>query len=68
VDSELLTERYAVQIAGVPICSDRVLLFGTLPKICHAGGMTSYLYERKIRIFDSPKFAVPFRDFGARRE
>jgi len=24
--------------------------------------MTSYLYERKIRIFDYPKFAEPFRD------
>ena len=39
-----------------------MLIFGTLPKICYAGGMTSYLYERKIRIFDYPKFAEPFRD------
>jgi hypothetical protein len=62
VDIELLTERYAAQIAGVLSCWDRVLIFGTLPKICYAGGMTSYLYERKIRIFDYPKFAEPFRD------
>ena len=38
------------------------MLFGTLPKVCYAKGMTSYLYERKIRIFDYPKFAEPFRD------
>ena len=43
-------------------CWDRILLFGTLPKICYAAGMTSYLYERKIRIFDYPKFAEPFRN------
>jgi hypothetical protein len=58
----LLTERYAPQIAGVLSCWDRVLIFGTLPKICYAEGMTSYLYERKIRIFDYPKFAEPFRN------
>jgi hypothetical protein len=39
-----------------------MLMFGTLPKICYAEGMTSYLFERKIRIFDYPKFAQPFRD------
>jgi hypothetical protein len=58
----LLTERYAHQIAGVLGCWDRVLIFGTLPKICYAEGMTSYLYERKVRIFDYPKFAEPFRN------
>jgi len=58
----LLTERYAHQIAGVLGCWDRVLIFGTLPKICYAEGMTAYLYERKIRIFDYPKFAEPFRN------
>jgi len=39
-----------------------MLVFGTLPKICFAGGMTSFLYERQIRIFDYPKFAEPFRN------
>jgi len=62
VDIELLTERYATQIAGVLSCWDRVLVFGTLPTICYAGGMTSYLYEHKVRIFDYPRFAEPFRD------
>jgi hypothetical protein len=58
----LLTERHEHQIAGVLGCWDRVLIFGTLPKICYAEGMTSYLYERKVRIFDYPKFAEPFRN------
>ena len=58
----LLTERHESQIAGVLSCWDRMLVFGTLPKICYAEGMTSYLYERKIRIFDYPRFAEPFRN------
>ena len=59
---DLLTERHAAQIAGVLGCWDRILVFGTLPKICFAGRMTSFLYERNIRIFDYPKFAEPFRN------
>jgi NADPH:quinone reductase-like Zn-dependent oxidoreductase len=50
VDIKLLTGRYAAQIAGVLSCGGRMLIFGSLPKICHAGEMTSYLYERKVRI------------------
>ena len=63
---ELLTERLKDQIAGVLGCWDRVLIFGTLPKICYAEGMTSYLYAKQVRIFDYPKFAEPFRDRCAR--
>jgi len=59
---ELLTERHATQIAGVLGCYDRMLIFGTLPGICQAGGMTSFLYAHQIRIFDYPKFAEPYRD------
>jgi hypothetical protein len=58
----LLTERHEKQIAGVLSCWDRMLVFGTLPKICYAEGMTSYLYAKKVRIFDYPRFAEPFRD------
>jgi hypothetical protein len=58
----LLTERYAPQIAGILFCWDRILLFGTLPRICFAEGMTSYLHARNIRIFDYPRFAEPFRN------
>ena len=59
---ELLTERHASQIAGVLGCYDRMLIFGTLPVICYAGGMTSFLYKRQVRIFDYSKFAEPFRE------
>jgi hypothetical protein len=45
VDIELLTERHAARIEGVLGCWDRMLIFGTLPGICFAGGMTSFLYE-----------------------
>jgi hypothetical protein len=59
---ELLTERHASQIAGVLGCYDRMLIFGTLPGICYAGGMTSFLYKRQVLIFDYSKFAEPFRE------
>lgn len=56
----LLTERCAEQIAGS--CYDRLLIFVTLPSICRAAGMTSCLYLRRERIFDSPRFAQKLRD------
>lgn len=59
---ELLTERLKDQLPGVLGCWDRLLIFGTLPKICYAEAMTSYLYPKQVRIFDYPKFAEPFRD------
>jgi hypothetical protein len=62
VGEELLTERHAAQIEGVLGCFDRMLIFGTLPGICFAAGMTSFLFERKIRIFDYRKFAEPYRN------
>lgn len=43
-------------------CHDRVILTGTLPEICYAQGMTSYMYRKGIRIFNYPKFAEPFRE------
>ena len=58
----LLTERYAKKISGVLGCYDRVVIQGMLPGLCYAGGMTAFLYAEKIRIFDYPKFAEPFRN------
>jgi len=49
-----LTERYAPNLHGVLSCYDRVIVTGTLPGACYAGGMTSFLYSRGIRIFDYP--------------
>ena len=57
-----LISRYSAKIKGVLSCYDRVILQGTLPGICYAQGMTSYLYSRGIRVFDYPRFAEPFRD------
>jgi hypothetical protein len=47
-----LTERYDEQIAGILSCYDRILITGTLPGACFAGGMTNILYSKGIRIFD----------------
>ena len=58
----LITERYAEKISGVLGCFDRVVIQGTLPGLCHAAGMTDYLYANGIRIFDYPHFAEPFRN------
>lgn len=57
-----LTERYAENLHGVLSCYDRIIVTGTLPGACYAGGMTSFLYSRGIRIFDYAKFAEPLRD------
>jgi hypothetical protein len=59
---ELLTKRYADKISGVLSCYDRIVLKGTLPTICYAEGMTSYLYQKNILIYDYTKFAEPLRD------
>lgn len=58
----LLTERYSEKINGVLSCYDRILIQGTLPGFCYADGMTKYLYDHNIRIFDYPRFAEPLRD------
>jgi DNA-binding MarR family transcriptional regulator len=58
----LLVDRYQDKIAGVLSCWDRVVLRGTLPGVCYAAGMTSYLNAHRIRIFDYTRFAEPLRD------
>ena len=57
-----LTDRYAANLHGVLSCYDRIIITGTLPGVCYAGGMTSFLYARGIRIFDYARFAEPLRD------
>ena len=57
-----LTERYATNLHGVLSCFDRLIIMGTLPGACYAGGMTSFLYAHGIRVFDYPRFAEPLRD------
>lgn len=60
--AQSLTERYRDRLAGVLSCYDRIVITGTLPGACYAGGMTSFLYARKIRIFDYARFAEPLRE------
>ncbi|PIP07722.1 MAG: MarR family transcriptional regulator [Syntrophobacteraceae bacterium CG23_combo_of_CG06-09_8_20_14_all_50_8] len=59
---DLFLERHSDKISGVLSCWDRVVITGTIPGICYAQGMTSYLYSQSIRIFDYPKWAEPLRD------
>ena len=58
----LLTERYKNDLRGVLSCYDRIIITGTLPGVCYARGMTSYLYDHEIKIFDYANvFADPLR-------
>ncbi len=58
----LLTDRYIEQIAGVLSCYDRIVIVGTLPGICYAEGMATYLRIHGIRLFDYARFVEPLRE------
>jgi hypothetical protein len=60
--TQALTDRYAANLYGVLSCYDRIIITGTLPGACYAGGMTSFLYAKGIRIFDYARFAEPLRE------
>jgi hypothetical protein len=60
---KLLTDRYQTELLGVLSCYDRMIITGTLPRAYYAGGMTSFLNSRHIKIFDYAKvFADPWRE------
>jgi hypothetical protein len=59
---QLLSEQYANDLDGVLSCYDRVVITGSLQPCCYAQGMTQYLYQHGIRIFDYAQFAEPLRD------
>ena len=59
---ELLSERYSAELDGVLSCYDRIVITGSLQPFCYAQGMTHYLYQQGIRIFDYAKFAEPLRE------
>ena len=48
--------------SGVLSCYGRLVLKGTLPTVCYAQGMTSYLLRNNILLFDYTKFADPLRE------
>jgi hypothetical protein len=61
--TELLTEKYAAELHGVLNCYDRLILTGHVHPWCYAKGMTHYLYQHDIRIFDyAQQFAAPMRE------
>lgn len=59
---ETLIYRYTKEIKGVISCYDRIIITGTIPGICYAKGMTRYLNNKNIRIFDYPRFAEPYKE------
>lgn len=59
---ELLSERYGDELDGVLSCYDRIVITGSLMPLCYAQGMTHYLYQQGIRIFEYAKFAEPLRE------
>jgi hypothetical protein len=56
----MITQRYADQIEGTLSCLDRVVLLGTCPGPCYAGGMASYMRSHDILLKDYSRFAEPF--------
>jgi hypothetical protein len=56
---EELEQRFPGAIAGVLSCYDRVLLQGTLPGICFAGGMEKFLRTQGILLKDYTQWALP---------
>jgi hypothetical protein len=59
---KLLSERFEQELDGVLSCYDRVVISGNLQSLCYAQGMTHYLYQQEICIFDYTKFAAPLRE------
>jgi hypothetical protein len=59
---EVLSERYRAELDGVVSCYDRIVITGSLQPFCYAQGMTRYLYQQGIRIFDYAQFAEPLRE------
>ncbi len=58
----LLSEKYRDRLDGVLHCYDRIVLTGSLMPLCYAQGLTSYLYQHQIRIFDYTQFAAPLAE------
>ncbi len=58
----LLTEKYTEHLDGVLHCYDRLMLTGSLMPLCFAHGITKYLNEQRIRVFDYAQFAQPLAE------
>jgi hypothetical protein len=60
--SQSLTDRYDDRIAGVLSGDDRVVITGTLPRVCYADGIAPHLHANGIPVSDYPEFAKRSRD------
>jgi len=58
----LIIDKYQNQIAGIISCYDRVIIQGSLSNWGYSEGMTAFLFQEKIKIFDFVKFAQTLRD------
>ena len=58
----LLSEKYEAELHGVLNCYDRLIISGYLRPLSYEKGMTSFLYQHQIRIFDYSNFTQPLRD------
>jgi hypothetical protein len=63
-----LTTRYQAELLGILSCYNRIIITGTLPGACYAGGMTSYLNAHHIKIFDYTKVIVTLAKTRGKRE
>jgi hypothetical protein len=52
-----IIESHKEQISCTLSCYDRILIRGILPELSYATGMTKYLYDKHIEIFDYANFA-----------
>jgi len=59
---QTLAERFGEKLKGTLHCYDRVVISGNVQAWCYSKGMTHYLYQQNIRIFDYAKFAEPLRE------
>ncbi|MDR1339600.1 MAG: hypothetical protein LBK58_06075, partial [Prevotellaceae bacterium] len=52
-----IIESHKDKISCTLSCYDWILIKGNLPEIGYATGMTKYLYDKHIKIFDYAQFA-----------
>ncbi len=58
---ELFTDRYASRMGGELSCFERIIIAGTIPRICYAAGMTRFRNVQRIPIFNYSGWVEPLR-------
>jgi hypothetical protein len=49
-----LAEAYKEKVQGILHVFDRIIITGTIPEICYPQAMSSWLWQRDVRLFDFP--------------